>query len=700
MRMRTYGPILFVVMFGFLACANLAAADKGQTGSQDHDAHKLEAVMVTADKTTSKDVNQLPMSVSAFSGDELDDYQISQVDQLTNLIPNVNYLKMNSHWTEINFRGMGAMSNMVYTSYTSLDGVSIPYGGIDAFFDVQRVEMVRGGVGSLFGRNTHAGHLNIISNDPGDELNAKIRARYGSFNTYEVQGAVGGPVSDNLGFRLAARLTGTDGWIENDYYHRDDTNDGTQASGRGKIVFNPSDTCGLTFSLNVDRFDSANDNYANVDNGGTIHTLNNLLGHDDGSMVSPGLRFNKRFGDLELTSITAYVDTNYDMLLDQDMSQLDAIILGYQEDYQTISEELRLSTTDQNAVWQWMGGLYLMHQKGTYDMDFSFGSQAAVWGGVPGMYQKSYSELTTDNAALFGQVQYRPWAKVELTAALRMDWERIKVDWNTASGMNGIKYSSDQYEDEEDWLAFLPRVSAAYELIPEQRIYATIYQGYRSGAFNVLSTSRDVIEHQVDPEYTTTYEVGYKAALADNQLNLRAALFYVDWRDIQLSVVKDGLVVLQNAGKAHSYGLETEVNWQPLPGLNILATLGLISAEFDEYNGHSSGEDLAGNDIPNTPNFKFALGCVYRHSSGLFGQANASWIGKKYLEETNGYEQDAYLMMDAKVGYEAEHWAVYLWGENLTDELYVTRALDFYGTGYYGRTGQPLAMGVELEWRF
>ena len=341
-----------------------------------------------------------------------------------------------------------------------------------------------------------------------------------------------------------------------------------------------------------------------------------------------------------------------------------------------------------------------MHQKGSYDMDFSFGSQAAIWGGVPGMYQRSNSELTTDNAALFGQVQYRPWAKVELTAALRMDWERIKVDWNTGSGMNGISYGSDKFEDEEDWLAFLPRVSAAYELVPDQRIYATIYQGYRSGAYNVLSTSRDVIKHSVDPEYTTTYEVGYKAALADNQLNLRAALFYVDWRDIQLSVVKNGLVVLQNAGKAHSYGLETEVNWQPLPGLTILASLGLISAEFDEYNGHSSGEDLAGNYIPNTPNYKFTLGGVYRHDSGVFIQACASWIGKSYLEETNGYEQDAYLLVNSKVGYEAEHWAVYLWGENLTDELYVTRALDFYGTGYYGRTGQPLAMGVELEWRF
>lgn len=700
MPLKTYGPIVVMTLLLVIAGGRCVLAGEAAPSPEDKKAVKLESVMVTADKTTSKDVNQLPMSISVLSGDTLDDYQISQADQLTNFLPNVNYLKTGSHWTEISFRGMGAMSNMVYTSYSSLDGVSMPYAGSDAFFDVERIEVVRGGVGSLFGRNTHAGHLNIITKDPGDTLNAQVRARYGSFNTYEVSGAVGGPVSDELGFRLATRFTGTDGWIENDYYDRDDTNDGTQSSGRGKIVFTPSDSCDVTFSLNLDRFDSANDNYANVDKGGTIHTLNNLLGRDDGSMVSPGLRVRKRFGSLELTSLTAYVDTTYDLLLDQDMSQLDAIILDYQEDYQTISQELRIASTDQDAVWQWMAGLYLMRQKGAYDLNLGFGSQAAAWGSYPGMFQKSYSELTTENAALFGQVQYRPWPKVEFTAALRMDWERIEVDWKTSYGMNGIDYGAEKFEDNQDWLALLPRVSAAYEFIPGQRLYATIYQGYRSGAYNVLSTSRDVIKHNVDPEYTTTYEVGYKAALADNRLNLRAALFYVDWRDMQLSVVKDGLVILQNAGKAHSYGLETEVNWRPLSGLNILASLGLISAEFDEYESHSSGKDLEGYFIPNTPKYKFTLGGVYRHASGLFGQVSASWIGKKYLEETNGYEQDAYLLVDAKIGYEAQHWAFYLWGENLSDELYVVRALDFYGLGYYGRTGQPLAVGVELEFRF
>lgn len=692
--------MLVALMLWAAVGGGLAVAAEDAAAPADQQAHELEAVMVTADKTTSKDVNDLPMSVSVIDEEELGDYQIDQVDQLTNFLPNVNYLKTGSHWTEVSFRGMGAMSNMVYTSYSSLDGVSLPYVGSDAFFDVQRIEVVRGGVGSLFGRNTHAGHLNIITNDPGDTLNAHATARYGSFNTYEVDGAVGGPVNEKVGFRLAARYSGTDGWIENDYYNRDDTNDGSQASGRAKVVFSPSDTCDATFSLNLDRFDSANDNYANVDGGGTIHTLNNLLGHDNGSMVLPSLDLRKRFGALELTSITAFVDTKYDMLLDQDMSPLDAIILDYQEDYQTFSEELRIATTDQNAVWQGMAGLYLMHQKGTYDMDFQFGSQGAYFGSIPGMYQKSDSELTTDNAALFGQVQYRPWEKVEFTAALRMDWERVKVDWNTAYGLNGTTYGTDKYDADQDWLALLPRISAAYLLATDQRIYATIYQGYRSGAYNVLSTSRDVIEHSVDPEYTTTYEAGYKAALFDKRLSLRAAIFYVDWRDIQLSVVKDGLVVLQNAGKAHSYGLETEVGWQVLPGLNILASLGLISAEFDEYNGHSSGENLSGNDIPNTPNYKFALGGVYRHASGLFAQASASWIGKKYLEETNGYQQDAYVLIDAKTGYEAERWAAYIWGQNLADELYVVRALDFYGMGYYGRTGQPLAVGVELQWRF
>jgi iron complex outermembrane receptor protein len=691
---------MLVMMFCLLMGGRLALAEESSTAPSKKKAVRLEKVMVTADKTTSKDVNQLPMSVSVLSGEELDDYQISQADQLTNLLPNVNYQKMGSHWTEISFRGMGAMTNMIYTSYSSLDGVSMPYVGGDAFFDVERIEVVRGGVGSLFGRNTHAGHINIITKDPGHTLNAQVRARYGSFNTYEVTGAAGGPVSDKLGVRLAARFTGTDGWIENDYYHRDDTNDSTQASGRGKIVFSPSDTCDITLSLNVDRFDSANDSFANVDNGGNVHTFNDLLGHDDGTMLSPILRVQKRFGSLELTSITAYVDTTYDTQVDQDMSSLDAIILDYQEDYQTLSQELRLATADPEAAWQWMGGLYLMHQKGTYKTKFGFGSQADVWGFAPGIFQRADSELTTDNVALFGQVQYRPWKKVELTVALRLDWERIELDWTGTAGQNGINFSSDRFNGDQDWLAFLPRASAAYLLTPKQRVYATIYRGYRSGAYDVLNPSLEVVQNEVEPEYTTTYEVGYKASLLDKRLSLRASVFYVDWRDIQLSAVQGGVEILQNAGEAHSYGLEAEVSWLALPGLHILASMGLISAELDEYKGHPSGKDLAGNHIPNTPEYKLTLGGVYRHSSGIFAQASASCIGKKYLDELNGYEQDAIVLVDAKLGYEADRWAIYAWGENLTDELYVVRAENYFGLGYYGRTGQPLAVGVELKFRF
>jgi len=700
MLLKTYGPMLFMMMFLVIIGGRLAIAEETTTAPEKRKAVALDPVTVTVDKTTRKDVNQLPMSVSVFNEEELDDYQIDQADQLTNFIPNVNYLKMGNHWTEINFRGMGAMTSMFYTSYSSLDGVSLPYVGNDAFFDVKRIEVVRGGVGALFGRNTHAGHINIITNDPGDTLNAQARARYGTFNTYELTGAVGGPVNDKVGFRFSGRLTGTDGWIENDYYHSDDTNDSSQASGRGKLVFKPDATWDIALSLNVDRFDGAKDEFTNLSNGVSVHTLNNLLGHEDGSMFSPGLRIQKRFGSLELTSITAYVDTTYDTQIDQDMGPMDIIILDYQEDYQTISQELRLATADPDAVWQWMGGLYLMHQKSTYGTEFSYGSQAAMWGGMPGLFQKADSDLTTDNAALFGQVQYRPWPKVELTAAARLDWEKIKLDWAAATGQNGTTYSTEKFSGDQDWLAFLPRVSAAYLLTPEQRVYATIYQGYRSGTYDVISFSRQTVENPVDPEYTTTYEMGYKASLLDDRLSLRAAAFYIDWRDIQLSAAQYGVEVLQNAGRAHSYGVETEVHWLPLPGLHLLASLGLISAELDEYKEHPSGEDLSGNHIPNTPNYKLTVGGVYRHASGLFAQANASWIGKSYLDELNGYEQDPFVLINTKLGYEAEHWAVYLWGENLADELYVLRAGNYFGMGYYGRTGQPLAVGLEMSFRF
>jgi len=200
----------------------------------------------------------------------------------------------------------------------------------------------------------------------------------------------------------------------------------------------------------------------------------------------------------------------------------------------------------------------------------------------------------------------------------------------------------------------------------------------------------------VDPEYTLTYEAGYKGLLADGRFELNGTVFYVDWSDMQVSAVDSASTTLasyyQNAAEAHSYGVELETRWRVMKNLHLFGAFGWLKGTFDRYDNHPSGLDLSGKWIPNTNEYNFSAGAIYLSGKGLFASANVSFMGPKYLDELNQYKQESYNLVSAKVGYEQPGWSVYIYGRNLLDEEYVVHRF-----GDAGRVSEPIAAGIQAS---
>jgi iron complex outermembrane receptor protein len=192
-----------------------------------------------------------------------------------------------------------------------------------------------------------------------------------------------------------------------------------------------------------------------------------------------------------------------------------------------------------------------------------------------------------------------------------------------------------------------------------------------------------------------TYEIGYHALLADRRIEFSCAAFYIDWTDMQVSVVKGNVALMQNAAEAHTYGAEFEAHWRPVRGLDLFTCLGLLEGEFDRYGNHPDGVDLAGNSLPNAHEYNFSAGAMYRHDRGFFASVSANVLGPKFLDELNEVEQDSYTLVNAKAGYETGHWSFCLYGRNLLDEKYLV-----YSHTDAGRIGETAVVGTQFSYLF
>ncbi|BBO85439.1 ligand-gated channel [Desulfosarcina ovata subsp. sediminis] len=650
--------------------------------------------MVTAHKSK-EDKQDIPASISVADGLTMQDFGMDELDTLTGFIPNVSVNKSQTHAGQIVFRGIGGMTNMNKIFNINVDGVTIPYTAIDTFLDVERVEILRGSQSSLYGRNTHAGVVNVITVKPTSEFTLDAGVDYKSYNTQKIKTAFGGPVGDNQAYRVALGYNHTDGYMENDFLGTDDGSRYEKISGRAIYDYTPSNDSLIRFSIFGDGYDGGFDEFFLLSQGIGTSTMNNEEGKAKAHLVSPTLTWETKVNSFDLTSTTNYSSSNSQTVFDLDYTMMDMMIFNYDEDFNTLTQEFRLADGASGA-FKWLAGAFFMLEEFESMTDMGFGNDAATVGYILGMHMIGDGSIDSQGVALFGQAAYTFFEKFELRMRLRLDYEHRELTWQGRTEMSGSSIAPAQdYTRDDDWLGVMPAVSISYAPAENQKIYASIDRGYKVGDYAANQVDINAVVEPVDPEYTMTYEIGYNALLADRRLEFSCAVFYIDWTNMQVSVVKGNVALMQNAAEAHTYGAEFEARWRPVRGLDLFSCLGLLEGEFDRYDNHPDSVDLSGNALPNAHEYNFSVGAIYRHDRGFFASVSANFLGPKFLDELNEVEQDSYTLVNAKAGYEADHWSLYLYGRNLLDEEYLV-----YTHTDAGRIGETAVVGAQFSYLF
>jgi len=639
----------------------------GKSKGSTRDSTTLEVMTVTAQKRE-ENVQNVPMSITAFSGAQIEDADIGNIQELTLQSPNI-FMKQGASTNVIIIRGISNDADFIHSTtglYVDDINYSLNYMHNPSLFDIERIEVLRGPQGTLYGRNSESGVINIVTRQPGNQFYGKA---YGEISAYDPdQGtsfgyrtglSFSGPIiEDQLFIGIAGEIETSDGYIKNIFTGNDEAGDTDKKNGRITTRWTPRDN--LEFGLTLDALDtdSGNGNVRYLE--GPWKTGPHQISYDtdNNSIEENGdgqaLKIKYWGEDVTLLSITGRRFYENRMLRDSlGTSVPDGVNdLTYSSDL--ISQELRVSSADEDSHFDWLGGIYVSSEDNVTDID------------MPSLKEIRNTDMETQEYAVFGQGTLTFFDKLHLTAGLRYSVDDME-------GVMDYYGSSDSYtfgaSFDDDVL--LPKFSIAYDLTPEIMTYFTVSRGYNAGGFNT-AYALDSQKFTYGPEFTWNYEIGAKSAFMGNRIFLNLALFYIAIDDKQVPEL-DGITDImhvRNAAEAHSEGFEVELQARLLDGLDVFAGIGYANVEFDEWT--TSGFDYAGKKLPNAPEFTANIGVQYRHLSGFFGRTDLLMTDDYYSDAFNSQKIDGRTIVNLRMGYESESWDAILWCKNLFYEEYQT----------------------------
>ena len=659
----------------------------------------FDPIVVGAD-FRDQNLSQVSSSVTVFGEDYLYDKGTQPFVEVLTSAPNVNFSAGASKAKFIQIRGIGERGQFQTPVNPS---VGMIYNGIDfsqnllgaSLFDVKQIEVLRGPQGTTFGANAMAGMIVVESNEPTAEYTGHFEATVGNYNTQAYGGAVGGTIiKDTLLGRVSVYKNKSDGYMDNDYLGRDNTNniDELSVNGQLKWFVNEDHTIDFTI-LHVD-----------VDNGYDAFTLDNSwTSYSD----MPGR-------DTQLTDAYALKSTyqvNEKMHLVTSLSHSNSDSeYSYDEDWSYVGEF-------DPSLWpySWFDQ-YLRNKKQT-DFDMRMISDEAgrifnnstAW--TLGVYYKDYSEnLTrnhlmdgytevfkhdydTTNKAVYGQIDSDLSDKLVFTLGLRAEnWE---VDYS----------DSNAFIENNDEDLYGGKVGLTYQAEANTLYYVTLSKGYKPGGVNADNNIPD-IDRIYETEKLWNIDAGLNSNYFNNTLVNRLNFFYGKRKDQQVKTYieqeRSFSDYLDNAAKGTYYGLESEIDYYPVETLHLYTKLGLLYAKFDEYTREMTGRTPA-----QSPEYQYNVGFDYDFVENWRFRANVLGMGSYYFSNTHDHKSDSYALLNSSIEYMHGDFTVILWGRNLTDKEYDVRGFyfgndpaKFYEPEVYTQKGTPLTAGVTLSYDF
>lgn len=699
--------LIFMLALLWLPAAWSQTAD--QKAESNGGVYELPEVVVTAEKME-QNIQNVPISIANFSAEQIEDAAITSIAGVSDEVPNLHIVDWGSRRDAyVYIRGIG--SSRQQDSAVGLYIDDVPLINVGTFLtelaEIERIEVLRGPQGTLYGRNTLAGVINIVTKKLTNERKCSATVAFGDYGLQDYRIAHRGPIiRDKLFVGLSLVKSTRDGYSEDDLLGID-TDGRDSSSGRFNLHWTPDDRLDALFSID-----------AEMDRDGAIpltdltqvrqnphHVSHNREGFQDRDLYGPSIRLKYNTTHASLTSITAWRKWNQESGMDQDFSPADVLISDWAEDQTQLTQEIRLTSPDSSAL-RWLLGAFYFSDNFDDDVVIEYGANAAELLGspIPGGYQNhKYSAYKNKGYALFGSMTYTIKDRLDLTAGLRQDHEAKELDYEEYDFLGMVTPGSEKnFGHEEDFNELIPRVAVGYHMSSDLMSYVSATKGYKSGGFNSVSNSTDAV---YSPEHSWNYEFGAKSSWLRRTLNLRLATFYIKWDNQQIvQFLPPNQTIIRNAGKSHSAGAELEASFYPLRELQLTSGFGYVDAVFDEYADPVLGINHDDNKIPVAPKYNMNLAAQYRREIhrkiNLFTRIELQGVGDFYWDPANTLEEKAYQLVNIRLGVEGKHWGVNLWARNVLNEEYAAIALQTQGFPAWGQAGDPRTFGARISARF
>jgi iron complex outermembrane recepter protein len=720
---------LAVAVVPFLVSAEALAQDAFQ-------GRTLEEIVVTSQKRA-ENLQDVPIAVSAFSGEDLRKFGVSDPQALQNTTPGLVFNNSGS-FTQPYLRGVGSrlLANSVEGSvatYVDNRYVARPAAGVFEFADIERVEVLKGPQGTLYGRNATGGAIRVVTKDVAEELEGELTTGVGNYGYTSVSGTLSLPFTETFGGRFTVLNKQRDGYATNLYEPGiDELDDLDFEAYRAKLRWDISDRVTSSLSLSYwEKDDLRGNDIVNLSPpglnvgdflGGVFgrdqdHVGTAITQTDNGDEFAGELEIKVAFDAFDFVSISNYSDLKMNVTTDGDGTSANALDAFVKDNDEAFSQEFQL-VSNGNTSLDWVLGAYLYQSEGQMELLVDVPT-------FPVLLSQGDQEATTDAWAVFGQATWHMNDRWALTLGGRYSAEEKEVE-ATGSQVAPITAPVFPFNDSADWTEFTPKVTLEYNL-DNNLIYLTYARGFKSGGYNYPAIAA-LATGVLDPEILDMFELGTKGTFLDDRLRLNTSIYFYDYQDLQVTraATGTGVPTTENAANAEVLGLDMDLTWLVTDALTITAGFNLLDTEYTDYpatakvfNAVLTGlpvpgmrdvpYDASGENLLRAPDWSGFVSTEY--VIPLAEGAVPIILSYSYKDDYNfdfiadessqPLKQDAYGLLSARIGYVSgdQRLSFGLWGNNLTDEEYFD---DIVGNalGLRGSWGAPRTYGADVTFRF
>lgn len=668
----------------------------------------LPSMMIQADFRPAE-AQDLPVSLTTFDDEIIESRGAQHIEDVLNLAPNVNVASGASRGQYFQIRGIGERSQFAAPLNPSvgliIDGIDFSRtGGAATLFDIEQVEVLRGPQGTRFGTNALAGAINMRSKRATDELDVNVESTLANYNTRSAGVAVGGPlVEDTLLGRVAFHRLKSDGYMDNDFLDRDNTQNRDEITARGHLKWHVNNDLDIDLNLL----------HLNIDNGYDAFTFDNSRnslsdqpGEDKQRTNAFALKGDWRMNDaVQLQSTLTYsqsditygydADWGYDGQFDNALGPYN----GYEEflrDRENYSVEMRALSNESGRIFNnstdWVFGLYHLDQSEKFQQDSDFGVFGATF--LSGDYD-------TKNTAAFGQLDTYLTDKLTLISGLRVEY--FDAEYRDSNNLD---------IQPDEWL-YGGKLGLEYQHTANHMLFTTLSRGYKSGGVN-NNNNLSASQREFETEYLWNLEAGMKSRWLQGDMLTNVTVFYGQRKDAQvkssIDVGPQFIDYQDNAAEGTNMGIEADMDWLINDSWRLLASIGLLHADFDDYDNpdlEAEGLSPDGRRQAHAPAYQFSVGGEYYPAPNWLVRANIEGKDEFYYSNSHNAKSSSYAITNASVEYQHQNWRFTLWGRNLFDKDYGTRGFFFgndpaigYAERKYIQYGDPRTFGLTASYDY